>query len=522
MIEIDLSQCRVKPFVHQVTGIKSLVEHPVFFLADEMGAGKSLQAIVAAQILFLHGIIENVIVIAPASVRGVWFDPELGELKKHLFPDIHAVIQEYHARTHGWEQPGEGKPFHWLITNFEFIRASSRLDKLLLFCTSKTLLILDESSAIKNPKAEQTKACLQLRRLCGRVVLLNGTPIANSPMDMFSQGLVMDPRIVGLRSWFQYRSKYAIMGGWQQKQIVGWQNLDDLQRRFKPYVLRRLKRDCLDLPPTMPPVTLSVPLSETTWKVYKMMRDEMVVWLSESTVAVTQQAVVKSLRLAQITSGFIGGLESPNDEPLIEPGLLESLDLPQSKGMPVHINRSVIPQPAIQELSREKLDFVLKWFRDRLIEDPNLKLLVWCRFRFELSRMIAAVASNNGLAIGHIFGGQTKAERDTALRLLDPRTAPRGPVFFAGTYGTGSLGLNLSACHTVVNMSYDYSLFKALQAAARVDRPGQVHAVSYFDIVATGPQGQKTLDHAIIKAKRQKEDVSVWTTKAWIKALTEE
>jgi hypothetical protein len=95
-------------------------------------------------------------------------------------------------------------------------------------------------------------------------------------------------------------------------------------------------------------------------------------------------------------------------------------------------------------------------------------------------------------------------------------------VFVGGTYGTGSLGLNLTACHTVVNMSYDYSYWKAVQNAARVDRPGQVSPVSTFDVIAVGPKGQKTIDHAIVRARRNKEDVAVWTTSAWIRALTEE
>lgn len=95
-------------------------------------------------------------------------------------------------------------------------------------------------------------------------------------------------------------------------------------------------------------------------------------------------------------------------------------------------------------------------------------------------------------------------------------------MFFGGTSGTGALGINLTACHTVVTLSADYSLWKAQQAAARVDRPGQVHAVSYFDVIAVGPAGQKTIDHDVVRVRRGKEDVADRTTAAWIDIVMEE
>ncbi len=146
------------------------------------------------------------------------------------------------------------------------------------------------------------------------------------------------------------------------------------------------------------------------------------------------------------------------------------------------------------------------------------------RFRAELERIqelakVWELGLMKDVAIGFIHGGQKRHEREAALRLLDPRTAPPGPVFFGGTYGTGALGINLTACHTVINMSADYSLWKAQQTAARVDRPGQVHPVSYYDIVAVGPKNQRTIDHAIIKARREREDVALWTTSRWLDAM---
>lgn len=506
---LGLDRCQLSPYAHQVIGIQALINNAYFALLDEMGAGKTIQIIIAAQILYLRSIINRVIVIAPASVRPVWFDPELGELSKHLWPSIHNRVSEFHAKIRQWElgTPTMHAPLKWIVTNYEFIgRSKQRLAQLMGYCGNGTLLVLDESSAVAARGTLQTKACTLLRWRCGRVVLLNGTFIGESPMDLMSQGNIMHPSILQCKYVTQFRERYAVMKQNEKfPQIVGWKNLDDLQRRFAPYVLRRLKKDCIDLPEKLPPVTMTVTLTPATWIPYKSMRDEMVAWLTEGTGSIAGQAVTRALRLAQITSGFLGGIEEIlNDE---------------------EDSEEQVPVSTSKEIGREKLDFCLSFHAERLAADPNLKLLIWCRFRAEATRLHRALCTrhpNIAGELGLLMGGQKKGDRQSALRLLHPQTAPSGPAGLIGTYGTGSMGHNFTAAHTVLNCSFDYSLRKFLQSMDRVHRPGQVHAVSYYDVVAVGPQGQKTIDHAIVKARRKKEDIATWTSQAWIRALMEE
>lgn len=525
----------VTPYAHQLVGIQKLVEHPHFFLADEMGAGKTLQVIYAAQDLYEKGIIDTVLVIAPATVRSVWYDPELGELKKHLWPRVPATVMEFHAKTRVWhtENVNGRAPLRWVITNYDFIRSKNRMTQLKNgYCSHKTLLVLDESSAVKNYRALQTKACMELRKRCGRVVLLNGTPIENNPGDLFSQGRMMDPKILDCDTWFHFRSRYAVLGGWMNKQIVKWNNIPDIQQRFAPHVLRRLKRDCLDLPEKLPAVSLPVPLTEETWGIYREMRDEMVAWLSHQTVAISAQAGVKAMRLAQITSGFLGGVQEvdaydldgeahlniQSGRPDFIPGLVA---YPEPLRSHWHPGSDVVPlQAGTREIGREKLDLVLSWVKEQLEVDPYVKILLWCRFRPELHRLERELLALNTVQVGLIHGGQKKPDRERALRLLDPRTAPKEPVVVAGTLGSGARGLNLAASHTVLYVSNDFRLGTYLQSTDRVHRPGQLHKVSYFDVIATGPNGQRTIDHMILKARERKEDLANMTCNAWVEALT--
>lgn len=517
MQTLDLTQCRLPPYKHQVVGIQRLLEQPYFLLADEMGAGKTKQVIDTIGFLVLLGLIDRVIVICPAAVRNVWFDPELGELSKHLWTNVTCWISEYHATTRKWtwfiKNPTEQPKLKIIITNYDFIRKSERLKPLIDLANTKTLLVLDESSAVKSHRAIQTAACYRLRQKCGRVILLNGTPIANNPGDLFAQALIMNPTIFNCKSYFHFRARYAFMGGWQNKQIIGWRGIDDLQKRMAPYVLRRLKEQCLDLPPKLDSVTLTATLSPATWKVYKEMRDEMVAWLNGSTLSMASQAIVKAIRLSQITSGFLGGLAEQEqfveDAPDWIPGVETDIKPEPFKG-------------PVQEIGREKLNVFMEWLDERLQEDLNIKLLVWCRFRPEVERLFNELSLRKEFGhLGKIWGGQKRLEREDALKLLDPRTTPDGPVVVIGTPASGAMGLNLTAAHTVIYISNDYSLKTRLQSEDRVHRPGQTFPVSYFDIIATGPTGQKTIDHMVVKALKNKHEIANFTTSAWLSALEE-
>lgn len=538
--ELGLDSCRIPPYIHQVIGIEALVNKPVFALLCEMGSGKSKQVIDASMILFQRNIINHVLIIAPASViRGVWFDNELGELAKHLWDSIPCEINLYRGRGQTWLWPN-AKPntrrLKFTITNFEYLRSKERLVPLLKLCSKKTLMVLDESAYVKSRKAQQTKACVRLRKKIGRVVLCNGTPIANSPVDMLSQGNIMSKDILECDSKAHFLSRYAITTkkfGFEK--VVEWVNLDDLQQRFAPYVLRRLKKDCLDLPEKLPPVTLTATLTPETWAIYKDMRDQMVAFLKNPDGLVTaSQIIVRAIRLSQITSGFIGGLEEVpdfarkpedtivdkpqrSDRPsfIIRPGFTE---LPTKEQLGIEVEGFT----RVREVSHEKLDVFLEAYANFLEEDHALKLLSWCRFRPELARLVRELrAKYPGLAVGEIRGGQKKEDRQDSIRLLDPRTMSQTEPATVVCTDAGSLGLNLTGAHTVIRVSQGYSLYKSLQGEDRVHRPGQTHAVSYFDIIAEGPKGQKTIDHAVAKILRQKLDIATLTTSAWVNALEE-
>lgn len=526
---LDFSRCRLPPFAHQREDVQALIDHPYFFIASEPRTGKSKIVVDAAQFMFEAGIIDKVIVIAPAPVRDVWQDRILGEIKKHSWPDIPATITEFHARTRTWLHATEGKNgkrLDWYVTGFEFIRSKNRLTQLLPACGPKTLLVLDESSFVKNHVAEQTKACMILRKACGRVVLLNGTPIFLSPLDLFSQGNLLHETVIGTKYVTHFKARYSVQapvmkyGGkpltnaWGKPimKIEKWVNLDDLQQRFSECTVRRLQKDCLDIPDKLDSVILTATLSPETWRVYKEMRDELCVWFGQN-VATSATAAIKVLRLSQITGGFVGGVERANI------GAAEHYDDLLENEPEDRVAEFV----RVQNIGREKLDILLWFIEQQLTADPNLHLVTWGRFRAEIFRAEAAVKEKfPQFETAVILGGQKKPERLRALSLLKPETSPSGPVFVAGIEGTGSFGLDMSASHTCITISSGYSPGRSAQTLDRVYGPSQTHNIAYYSILATGPAGQRTVDHQIEAARREGQNVADWTAAHWVKVLQDE
>ena len=114
------------------------------------------------------------------------------------------------------------------------------------------------------------------------------------------------------KTWWQFRARYGVLqtmniGRRSFQQVVGYQNLEELTAKFAPYVLRREKKDCLDLPEKTYSVR-EVALSESTWRVYQELKKEAMLALPDSEATPEPNAAVRLLRLAQITSGHVGAM----------------------------------------------------------------------------------------------------------------------------------------------------------------------------------------------------------------------
>jgi SNF2 family DNA or RNA helicase len=291
------------------------------------------------------------------------------------------------------------------------------------------------------------------------------------------------------------------MGGWQMKQVVDYINIDKLSNIIKPYVLRREKKDCLDLPPKLY-TQREVALSPAAWKMYRELKKEAVISLGPDHTHVEPNSAVRIMRLAQLTSGFLGGVLEKGQEEL-DPSLF------------AEISKTI-------DTSDEKI----KWMLEYLLHESKSKfIIVWTRWRNERERMVKELREAKGShCLFQIYGDQKASERNMAVQFFSGVTTDKKPVksILIAQPQAGGIGLNLVAATEAVYMSNLYSLGSRLQSEDRCHRPGQEHPVTYVDLIATGPNGQKTVDSAILKALREKQEIAHWTCERWRKELSDD
>lgn len=524
-IELNPRTWRTKPYAHQVAGVRRLVTDPDFALLDEMGAGKSKQVVDAACALASDGQLRTVIVLTPANVRSVWLrhdeNPDLdGEIHKHAWHSVGHRVVEFHSKRrgthwreiwrHDWRDDGADRCANlaWVVTNYEFLRGEGMLARLVRAAEAgPTLLVCDESSFLFNHVSRQWKAVKELRGWCQRCVLLNGTPTNQNPLDLWGQFEVMDDRIFGkdFKNFYHFRWHFAEMlpqrhRGINHSKIIGWKNQAELHRLIAPHALRRLKRDCLDLPPKVY-TTVEVPLARETWHRYVELRRDAIVSLPDDDTQVEPNAGVRLLRLAQLTSGHLGRTPGP---PVAEPLLMET-----------------VVEAKVTDLSDEKLS----WCVERLVAD---------RAQGALPMVMVAQPQAGGLGISLTAASRVIYLSNTYSLLTrvqsEDRTDRPGPTATAAVVWCRwvrereRLAERLRAARFTV-----FEMYGAQPKGQREAAKAGFQAVAttttasrsslYVDVLATGPTGQRTVDHTVVRALREKAELARWTSRAWRREL---
>ena len=490
---VNPSKFKTKPFQHQDDGVQFLVDRKFGGLLDHMGTGKSKTLVDVSCVLYEAREITDVVVACPAGVKTVWSNLRVGEIAKHCW--VNSVINEWDSQSTAIIRK-DGK-LTWTIVSYECLRKEGNVRRLIKALQGReVLLICDESIRLKGHKSQQTIGTLALRRrACKRAYIANGTPIGNSPLDLYCQMEMLDPSILRCDSFYQFRNRHAVMVSAVTKQgkkygtIAGYQRLDILKQQIKPHVIRRLKKHCLDLPPKIY-CQREVAFSEVSWRRYCEMRDQSIILLQDQDAVAARQAIVKLIRLRQLTCGFVSGTDSGE----------------------------------IVETSREKMDAVLEWVDEVVEQEPTGAIIIWSFFRFEQERYYQELLKKEYKVV-RVHGGQGKIERESAVesfnvdsRYLDPDK----PIILLGNQQAGGLGLNLTRSHNVAYSSNDYNLVNRQQSEDRVDRYGQTTSPNITDFLVTGPKGQRTIDHIVFGALKKKEELANYTTRDWVQKLKDD
>lgn len=426
-------------------------------LAD-MGTGKTLITISVAGTLFSQGKIQRLLVVCPKSIIGVW-EEEFRKFAdyRYALTALDGTLEKKKAAFNFMT----GTALQVIVVNYESAwRLEDEIAK-----WKPDMIVCDESSKIKNPMATQSKALHRLGRESKYNCILTGTPITNNPLDFFSQYKFLDENIFG-KSYYLFRNRYAIMGGYQRHQIIGYQSLAELVTKAHSIAFRIKIEDAVDLPPFIDE-TRYITLEPKAQSVYNQIAHESYVELEQGNVTI-RNVLTQLLRLSQCTGGFI-----KNDQ----------------------TNEA-------QAVSRAKLD-ALEDIIDSCVEEGK-KVVVFARFIPEIDE-IEKLLKKKGIGYALIKGDV----KDRAEEVRKFQEEPNVKVF-VGQLQTTGMGLTLTAASVAVYYSLDFSYANYEQSRARIHRIGQNQKCLYIHLVA-----KNTVDEKVLGALNKKGDIAKLMVDDW-------
>ncbi len=421
--------------------LASLQKHETFngFLADDMGLGKTIQVLTLLLSLYEDETPNPPsLLVVPTTLIFNW-ELEISRFANRLKYKIHAGKER--------EETLDPGGFHLVITSYAILRRDVELFKE----TGWNYLILDEAQAVKNPEAQITQAVKSISSL--NRLSLSGTPVENSPLDLWSHFDFLMPGFLGPLKEFSSRFSQG------NKEL-----LKELSLRTKPFILRRLKSQvCTELPPKTE-ITLYCKWKEDQREAYE----------------------------AALASGKKKLKQIQSDEGV--------------KNKTFHILevilrlRQIACHPALACAPRDvpwqsgKLDQIL-YTADEILSEGH-KILIFSQFAGHLKQVRKAFHEKG--FVTYYLDGETRDRGDVVKAFTGEE---RACAFFL-TLKAGGFGLNLTEASYVFLLDPWWNPFVESQAIDRSYRIGQTQPVTVYRFIT-----RSSIEEKVMKLQESKKAV---------------
>jgi SNF2 family DNA or RNA helicase len=453
---------------HQKDGVEFIKKNAGSLLYWGMGSGKSrttIEAIKAVKAM-------KTLIICPKQVIPTWASqfkehspdefnlivPVKGTVKKKAEEvkkklenkrntQPHVVVINYETV---W-RPGLGHTYKQISRNKKIIT-----DKGLLRKIAWDLVVVDEAQKIKAAGSSVSMFMKLLNQNSRRRVGLTGTPMPNSPLDIYGIYRFLDPSIFGT-SFQRFRMRYAEMGGFEMRQVVRFINQDELNRKIFSIASRVKTEEVLKLP-DFEDIYVNCELSSAGRKAYNEFLEETIIEFQNGKELTAANAMVKNLRLAQIASGIVR--DDEDNEHIVD---------------------------------TSKLDLLKELLLS--IDEPAV---IFTRFRTEVREIRKMIEAMNK------SGEKTDKPCQIASGIDERNLFSSGKANICiANLQSGGTGLNeLVRARYAFYYSTGYSLGDYEQSKGRIRRPGSKldKTVMYYHLIA-----QDTIDEVIKQALKKKQ-----------------
>lgn len=425
----------------------------------DMGTGKTR---VAIDVTLDREDVHRVLVVCPKAVIPVWrrnLEKFAGDRPWDIYDRTTGTVSNRCKEIMNFLAGTSARKTAYIVVNYDMVWRDPIGDALRR--SGFDAVILDESHRAKSAGSKVSKYLHLLGKTAKYKMCLSGTPMANSPLDVYGQYRFLDSTIFGTNFGI-FKEQYAVLAGPDRKFIVGFKNLDELNEKFQSiaYTCRMDDiKDRLKLPDVLPPTELMVELPPLCKRLVRDLGREFIAEIGNTgSYVVLQNILGKILRFQQINSGFIPAQDDPTEE------------------------------VKIKELHSEKENALTDVLNDLPMSE---RVVVFGIFRHDLDSIQRAA---------------TRAERpykeiSGRINGYDGWSDQEGTVLGVQIQA-GSEGIDLTEAKLGIYYSIPYSLALFEQSKARLYRPGQTSNVRFMYILAEG-----TIDEDIYGCLKLKRDL---------------
>jgi len=430
-------------YYHQLVGVHRLICNAQYGLFDEPGLGKTLQLMYAVYELQQTRRIERTIIICKASHAYTWQT----QLQTHLpsctvhslvgktpvqriyndTADFTIVNYELLQRTGKHYSPPLRVPW-----SHQTLRYSEDVARLIAYATKyKCAVVCDESQYIKSMRANITRTLCALAPLFTRRYIATGTPISERPDDAWSQVFFLDSGKLFGTSYLSFLRNHADLIQTQYGlKVIRYKNMQSLHKRLRMISVRRLKDDCLDLPP-------------------KLVRD--VPMLADA----THERVMQRYRDALLTALHVykGNTITPQKNSNISQALQ---DIQVAAAMPCLLDAQC----------ERKHNTKYQRLLDDLHDMNGAYLIVWC-VHVTVAKRLTQFLQQDGINVACIYGDVAHTER---ARIIEAFQSGTGVQVLVATQASLRENVTLTRAKRAVYYELDWALTNWVQSQDRIHR----------------------------------------------------
>jgi SNF2 family DNA or RNA helicase len=416
--QLDFSLMKTTLFPYQQAGVAFAVFKSGAIIADEMGLGKTIQAIATAVMKKKLFNFRRTLIVCPASLKEQWKQ----EIEK--FSNETAVIVDGFPNQRA--ELYRNSDAYFMIVNYETVlrdwREMNRMET--------DFIILDEAQKIKNFSTITAQSIKMLEKK--HALVITGTPIENRLIDLYSVVQFIDPQFLSPLWEFSYQHCY--FDETKADKITGYYNLQQLNERLKPILIRREKRRVIkDLPQ-----------------------------VTEITVPVAMHAEQQAYH-----TDYARGISVILRKKFISPFDLQKLMLLMNNMRMVCDSTFLVDKeshisPKLHELKHillEKLD----------LKNNQKKVIIFSEW-VTMLQLIGKMLHECGIGFAQLSGQVAIKNRDKLVKKFE--SEPDCQVFLSTE--AGGAGLNLQVADTVINFELPWNPAKKNQRIGRIDRLGQL------------------------------------------------